>query len=130
MSYRFLAPILTADRDFYVQQYIKKDHPEKGAIMLCQKSLPDHEECPVNSWPVRGKIYVAHFVFKPLVDENGQALTELFMVTQVDIAGWVPTAAVNAFAWRVPRQTFQLLETAAQNAEKATKVVEKQSKEQ
>ena len=115
LSYRFITPIITADRDFYVLQFMRRDFPEKGDISFYSKSLPEHPECPATSTPVRGNIFIAAFVFKPRVDEDGKDLTDFFMVTQVDIAGWIPKAAVNAFAWRVPRQTFQQLEIAAQN---------------
>ena len=79
------------------------------------KSVPDHDEFPVVKSPVRARVYIAGFIFKPTIDENGEHATELFMVTQVDIAGWVPHLLVNNFSRQVPRQTFTEMERAAQN---------------
>ena len=115
LSYRFLsmAPLITSDRDFYVWQLIRRDYPQKGDVSIYTKSLPDHPECPTTYSPVRAKIFISAFIFRPKVDEAGQQTTDFFMVTQVDVAGWIPKTLVNTFSTSVPRKTFQQLEVAA-----------------
>ena len=120
LSYRFLSPasLITSDRDFYVMQLIKRDYPMKGDVSIYTKSLPDHPECPVTR-AVRAKIFITSFILRPKIDEStGREVTEFFMVTQVDVGGWIPHAIVNNFSSSIPRKTFQELEAAANDYEK------------
>ena len=114
LSYRFLSPasLITSDRDFYVMQLIRRDYPQKGDVSIYTKSLPDHPECPITK-AVRAQIFITSFIMRPKVDEAGKEVTEFFMVTQVDVGGWIPHAIVNNFSSSVPQQTIQKFEVAA-----------------
>jgi len=53
MTFKSPAPLITSDRDFYLQELTRHDFPQKGDISIYTKSLPDHPEYPVNPYRVR-----------------------------------------------------------------------------
>ena len=105
-NFKSPVPLITSDRDFYIISLIRRDFPEKGDIAIFQKSLPEHPEYPPQSGKVRAHMHIVGFVYRPVKDEHGNEVTEVFMVNSVDIGGWVPTALVNTFSASVPRQQF------------------------
>jgi hypothetical protein len=52
-TFKSPAPLITSDRDFYIQELTGYDFPQKGDISIYSKSLPEHKECPVNPYKVR-----------------------------------------------------------------------------
>ena len=119
--YRYLspAPYLTSDRDFYIYQLVRRDFPEVGMVCIYTKSLPTHPECPETFSPCRANMYISAFVFKPVTNEHGEEHTEMFMVTQVDINGWVPKLIINNFSASKPRESLTELEAAASTYHKS-----------
>ena len=99
-------PLITYDRDFYFAQMIKYDYPEKGDICVLNKSLPDHPECPHVSGRVRATFLIVGHVYRPVKDEEGNEICEVFLINSVDIGGWVPTVLVNSQSAKVPREMF------------------------
>ena len=50
---------------------------------------------------------VTAFIYRPKLDEaTGEEHTELFMVTCVDIGGWVPSFVVNQACCSAPRKSL------------------------
>ena len=49
VGYNFISPMkaFVADRDFYIQQYVRRNWPNPGDIAIMDKSLPLHPECPL-----------------------------------------------------------------------------------
>ena len=59
-------------------------------------------------------MHITGFVYRPKVDEaTGKEYTEIFMITCVDVGGWVPSVLVNSCSASVPRQQFAAQEAAA-----------------
>lgn len=87
--------MITWDRDFYIASMIRRNFPEEGWVSVYEKSLPDHPECPPVKGKVRAKMHINGMVFKPIKLASGKEMTEIFMITSVDIAGWVPRALIN-----------------------------------
>ena len=44
------------------------------------------------------------FVYRPVKGEDGSEYTDVFMVTSVDINGWVPSYLVATFSASVPKK--------------------------
>ena len=95
-AYSFHSPFPCSDRDFYLEQIIKRDYPSPGQISLYVRSIPDAEEYPVSSSKVRATMIILGMVFTPRFDEKTlEAYTEVFMVNCCDINGLVPKWILN-----------------------------------
>ena len=104
-------PILAADREFYINEVVRRNWPKQGDITLVSKSLPEHKELPLdysNLFKVRANLIYNGIIMRPLIDEKtGDVHTELFMVLSVDIGGWVPPFIANLSTGNGPKQTFE-----------------------
>lgn len=69
ISYTFRSPVPgVSDRDFYLQQLVRFDYPDKGSIAMHVSSLPESEEYPEQPGKVRAKAYTIGFIMRPTVD--------------------------------------------------------------
>ena len=104
MAYTFISPWPASDRDFYLEQYIRKDYPRKGLTSMVANTLPYNEEYPLKKGTVRGKLNI-QIVYEPYIDkETGLEYCRLIMANQCDICGYVPKWLKNAEAKSVPKQ--------------------------
>lgn len=110
-SYCFKAPVMISDREFYLEQVIRKDYPEPGLTCMIADSLPINDtEFPMKKGRVRGDINIA-IVFKPIMDPvTGNEHTEIVMTNRTDINGLVPKWLVNTMSRSVPRVWFKTYE--------------------
>ena len=115
------APLVSSDRDFYFLYMIRRDFPQQGDISVFQKSLPDHPEYPHQSGKVRAFMNMVAMVFRPVKDENGNESTDVFLVTSVNVGGWLPSALVNSVSASVPREQFTKHEEASKQYAERTK---------
>lgn len=94
--YAIKSPFGVSDRDFYLQQLIRRDFPEPGQISLYVGSIPQSEEKPLVKNRVRANIKVVAYIISPVQDlETGDEVCDCFMITSVDINGLVPKWIVN-----------------------------------
>lgn len=116
-TYESPVPLIGADREFYINEVIRRDWPQKGDISIFAKSLPEHEELPIdksNMFRVRATLVYSGLLMRPLIDEKtGEEHTEFFMVSSVDIAGWIPTYVANWASKLNTRSIFESQERAA-----------------
>ena len=74
---------------------------------MIAKSLPEHKELPIDGSKVRANMVISGFIYRPKIDEKtGEEHTEVFLVTSVDIGGWVPAFFVNQAAGSGPKTAF------------------------
>ena len=70
MSYSIHAPFPVTDRDFYLEQLIRRDYPSKGQITMHVRSLPDCKEYPPLPNKVRGSFIVMGMILTPRDDST------------------------------------------------------------
>jgi len=107
--YAIKSPFGVSDRDFILDQYIRRDYPEPGQVSLHVASIP-HETSgkPLVKGRVRADIKVVAYIFTPLNDlETGDEVCDCFMITSVDINGLVPKWIVNMASIDVPKKWFK-----------------------
>ena len=69
--YAFRSPPTVADRDFYLEEHMRRDFPEPGMFTLFVQSLPpNEEEMPETAKRVRAKLIIIGFVFKARFDRK------------------------------------------------------------
>ena len=69
--YAFRSPPTVADRDFYLEEHMRRDFPEPGMFTLFVQSLPpNEEEMPETVKRVRAKLIIIGFVFKARYDSK------------------------------------------------------------
>ena len=69
--YAFRSPPTVADRDFYLEEHMRRDFPEPGMFTLFVQSLPpNEEEMPETVKRVRAKLIIIGFVFKARFDSK------------------------------------------------------------
>ena len=107
-TFKSPAPLVAYDREFYIQELTRRDFPQKGDIAMFAKSLPQHKELPLDSYKVRANMVISGIIYRPKLDEKtGEEHTEVFLVTSVDIGGWVPAFFVNQAAGSGPKDSFR-----------------------
>ena len=110
-SYAIHAPFPLSDREFYLEQLVKKDFPEPGMYTTVLINLAvDEDEFPVTPKRVRGILHNG-MILKPVVDpETGEQHTEALLTNCTDINGLVPKWVVNTFSRSVPKVWFKSYE--------------------
>ena len=62
---------------------------------------------PEQPYKVRAEMMITGFIYRLKVDEKtGEVHSEAFMITSVDIKGWVPRWMVNTFSASAPRKSI------------------------
>ena len=109
LTYNFMStvPLIASDRDFYVAQMVRRDFPEPGDVSIFQRSLPEHPEYPPQPKKVRAHMNIVGNVYRPKKDEEGKDYTEVFLISSVNVAGYIPTAIVNSQSGKVPQQSMK-----------------------
>lgn len=111
-AYSFKSPFPVSHRDFYLQQLVRWDFPEKGMMTLAAHSLPDCDEYPAGQGgKVRGQLTIS-MIFKPAVDpKTNKECVDVMMTNLCDINGLVPKWLVNSMSKNVPGMWFKLYES-------------------
>jgi hypothetical protein len=104
LAYTFGSPWPASDRDFYLEQLIRKDFPKQGLTSIMSITLPMADEYPAKKGTVRAKLNI-QMILEPFIDaETGLEYCNMVLANQCDICGMVPKWLTNAFAKSVPVQ--------------------------
>jgi hypothetical protein len=112
IGFNFKSPLkgVVDDRDFYLQQIVRKNFPSKGDFAIIQKSLPGHAESPHVRGRVRAHAHIISLLFR--MDQSDQNRCEVFMVSCIDIKGNIPKFILNNATASVPRENLLNTEAA------------------
>ena len=116
-TYASPLPLIVADREFYIYEVIHYNFPQPGDISIYAKSLPDHQEFPIDSdnfFKVRGDLINNTVRLKALKDDKtGKVTSELTMITSVSANGWIPDFFANMGSMAGPKTSYRQQEQAA-----------------
>lgn len=104
ISYTFDSPYPVYDRDFYLQQLVRKDYPIKGWTMICIETLPlFEEEMPLNPGRIRGEIKILGIIVMDQYKEGEEPLCEILNTSLIDIHGAIPKWMYNLAQRSIPQ---------------------------
>ena len=69
--YAFHSPKFVADRDFYLEEHMRRDYPRPGMCTVFIRSLPPNpDEMPEQGRRIRAKAIIVGFIFTARFDEQ------------------------------------------------------------